>query len=460
MKQLFIEIDEELKFLLNNGTEQTDGHGEALYYFGTIMNPKNALEQIRRNICRHEALYHGIYGNYTIVYRDKLGKWRIFQDFFGGQMFLYYTKRDEKVYISSSVRILRDQFGDLEFNGAVADEFIYNGVLRGPHTLMRGVYKLLPQELICIEGGQIHMEKMEASFTDGEIDTTETLFNQEQRIIHEYIEKMRLCGSSCAAISGGYDSNLLMHLLNREGGWVTAFSCGGARGADETKIARKICDHYPNASLHIAKVDSQILQKLPDLVEILEGSLYERGIFLQYVLAALASETGAKSILLGECADQIFNINTYQERSDAFLMDYIRHPYELGALLVLKKSNLILNFFGISGLYPFADERMIHLAYRTRTQNGVSKEYQKQMCKDIFHPRVSELIKKDPGSTSLCALFDSTEAEDAFMAAVQENNEFYRPDFRISMKYGERESELDYYLCLEYLKLFKERFCR
>ena len=67
MKQLFIEIDEELEFLLNNGTEQTDGHGEALYYFGTIMNPKNALEQIRRNICRHEALYHGIYGNYTIV---------------------------------------------------------------------------------------------------------------------------------------------------------------------------------------------------------------------------------------------------------------------------------------------------------------------------------------------------------------------------------------------------------
>lgn len=459
MKQLFIEIDEKLKFLLNSGTKLSNGHGEVLYYFGSVINPENALEQIRHNVCHHKALYHGIYGNYTILYRDEWGKWRIFQDLMGGQMFLYYTREGSKAYLSSSVCLLRDHLGKLVFNDAVADEFIYNGVLRGPHTLMCGVYKLLPQEFIYIEGGQIHIERMEVAFQKGEVYTTEELFTHEQIIICEYIEKMRSCGGRYAALSGGYDSNLLVHLLNRESDSVTTFSCGGARGADETKSAQKICGHYANASLQIGKVDSQTLRKLPALVEILEGSLYERGIFLQYVLAEMVSKAGARSILLGECADQIFNVNMYRERSDAFLMDYIHHPYELGSLLVLKKSNLIFNAFGVCGLYPFVDERMIALAYITRKQNGVSKEYQKQMCTAVFHPRVSEYIKKDPGSTSLCALFDSVEAEEAFMISVRENNEFYRPDFRISMKYGERESELDYYLCLEYLKLFKAQFC-
>ena len=86
MKQLFIEIDEELKFLLNSGTKLSNGHGEVLYYFGSVMNPENALEQIRHNVCHHKALYHGIYGNYTILYRDEWGKWRIFQDLMGGQI--------------------------------------------------------------------------------------------------------------------------------------------------------------------------------------------------------------------------------------------------------------------------------------------------------------------------------------------------------------------------------------
>ena len=92
-------------------------------------------------------------------------------------------------------------------------------------------------------------------------------------------------------------------------------------------------------------------------------------------------------------------------------------------------------------------------------ENGTSKTRQKEMCRKYFDSRTNRLVDKKPGSTSLCALFRDPSEEEAFIAGVQKSNEFYDPSFRISYKYGPGESELDYYLCLEYLRLFKKIFC-
>ena len=92
-------------------------------------------------------------------------------------------------------------------------------------------------------------------------------------------------------------------------------------------------------------------------------------------------------------------------------------------------------------------------------ENGTSKTRQKEMCRKFFDSRTNRLVDKKPGSTSLCALFRDPSEEEAFIAGVQKSNEFYDPSFRISYKYGPGESELDYYLCLEYLRLFKKIFC-
>ena len=81
------------------------------------------------------------------------------------------------------------------------------------------------------------------------------------------------------------------------------------------------------------------------------------------------------------------------------------------------------------------------------------------MCRKYFDDETNSLVGKNPGSTSLCALFRDSEDEEAFIAKVKETNEFYDPSFRISYKYGPGESELDYYLCLEYLRIFKKIFC-
>lgn len=127
-------------------------------------------------------------------------------------------------------------------------------------------------------------------------------------------------------------------------------------------------------------------------------------------------------------------------------------------MVVLKKSALMLDAFGVTGLCPFICREMQMLGAQTMEENGTSKAQQKQMCVAYFDEETNRLVGKNPGSTSLCSLFADEADEAAFICDVQQNNEFYAPKFRISYKYGPGESELDYYLCLEYLRVFKEVF--
>ena len=198
---------------------------------------------------------------------------------------------------------------------------------------------------------------------------------------------------------------------------------------------------------------------MKEIVEALEGDVYERGVFLQYSLGKLLKENGVRYIMLGEGSDQVFNWNFYVDKVPEYLTNYLDDPYELGIMLVMKKSYMMLAHFGIVGLYPFIHEDMQRLGSKIFKENGTSKIKQKEMCTQFFDDYMNELITKNPGSTSLCALFENKEEEERFIEDVKANNEFYSPTFRISYKYGPGESELDYYLCLEYLKAFKEVFC-
>lgn len=431
--------------------------------FGSVVNSQNVFDKIINNEVKGESLSNGIFGKYTIIYiNHKTQKMIVESDFFGGYKNVYYTKQNEDYYIFSSISCLKSRGFDIKFNYAIVDEFIYNGVIKTKDTLFCGIYKLLPNESIVAESSSIGIVKRSVEFFDNRYELN-NLFITEKDIISEYIEKLQCQDNQeiNITLSSGYDSNFLLHIIENlhSKKKINAFTCGGERGVDETSIAENIAGIYGNVKVNKCVVGNKTLNCLMDIAERLEGAMYERGIFLQYELANTLSVHGVKSILLGECADQVFNFNFYEDKEKQFLMNYIDNPYELGAMLVLKKSSLMLDSFGVVGFYPFTDRRMIDVGYCTRMDNGVSKEYQKKICSQIFNPQIRDLVQKNPGSTSLCSLFGDEEAEHSFIDYVKENNEFYNPSFRISYKYERRESELDYYICLEYLACVKKIFC-
>lgn len=463
MGDFVIQIDEfnRVSFLLNNGgCEQINSH-ERLYYYGCILNNDELRDIAIRNLKENQPVDKELKGYFTLIYMNDDEELDIIQDDFGGGFPVYYTRVADIYYVFSSLKEFK-QLGLMKFelNSQVVDEFIYNGVIKSRDTLVKGIYKLLPKQIIAINEDTIEVKaKKGAEFQSKNIDIQE-LYELEKSIICEYLEFAKNEFDEVSlALSGGYDSNLLLHIAKEKNITANAFSCGGARGVDETMYAKQIGKLYDRVSVTTGLVRANIRNCISDIATRLEGTLYERGVFLQYVLAKLLYESDIKRIVLGECADQVFNENFYNEPRMDFLMDYIHNPFELGSMLVLKKSTMMLKSFGIEGVYPFIDPRMISIGYSVRKHNKTTKEYQKKMCASVIKKEVYKKLEKQGGSTSLSSLFVDDIDEESFIEYVKSKNEFYKPGFRINYKYEKHESDLDYYLCLEYLKAFKTNFC-
>lgn len=434
------------------------------YLYGVVNEPETLCQMATEKESSFLDNRHEIIGAYTLVTVDEAKKrLRLYRSSMGGNKTVYYVTMDDGIYIFSSIKCLKNLGYKCEFNDDrdVVYDFIYNGFIRTKNTLLRGVYKLLADEYIEVDSGELIVKSIPRILANESVVSLDEMYETEKRLINSYIDMtLGLKSDINIAISGGYDSNLILHFLKERGVMVNAFSVGGQRGLDETDVARRLCEYNGNAIFHKGSVGRDILSHMKEIAEALEGDVYERGVFLQFALGKLLMENGVRYIMLGECSDQVFNQNFYVDKVPQFLTNYLDDPYELGIMLVMKKSYMMLAYFGIVGIYPFIHEDMQRLGAKIYKENGTSKIRQKEMCNRYFDDYMNELITKNPGSTSLCALFENKEDEERFVEDVKKNNEFYSPTFRISYKYGPGESELDYYLCLEYLKAFKEVFCK
>ncbi len=463
MRDFIIQIDELNKatFLSNDIEYEKLSSYEDLYYSGCILNKNDLREIILENLEEKQSISNVLKGYFTLIYINGHGKMVIVQDDFGGENFVYYAKIADKFYIFSSLRDFKQlKLMEFELNDQVVYEFIYNGVIKSRDTLVKGIYKLLPKQEIYINRDSIEIhEKKDKELQNVNIGL-DTMYEMEKRIICEYFEFSKNESDEInLTLSCGYDSNLLLHIAKEISLSVHAFSCGGTRGVDETMIAKEIGSLYDAVLVTTSFVKTNIRDCISDIAVRLEGALYERGVFLQYVLARTLHENDVKRIVLGECADQVFNENFYNEPRQEFLMDYIHNPFELGSMIVLKKSTMMLKSFGVRGIYPFIDPEMLQIGFAVRKLNKTTKEYQKKMCAAVLKKEVYDRISKQGGSTSLIALFDDEKDEQDFIEYVKSTNELYKDGFRINYKYGPHESELDYYLCLEYLKAFTKAFC-
>ena len=397
-------------------------------------------------------------GPFLLIRYDKRKKTLLAtQHRFGGPCNFYFCERDGNVLLSTGLQELRQAAGDgFRLNEAMLPHYFYNGFLPGKHTLAAGVFKLPPGVFLEFGPDGPRMERIAFAPPDESPENLEELY---RRTVEGSIQRSTADLTHVdLALSGGYDSNCILFHVRQSLPKipVRAFSVGGVRDVDETQIAAAIAAQYENVTFRRAYVSPATLDALDEIVRCLEGAVYERGIFLQYELAKLLQVNGCRQLVCGECADQVFHARAYAPAPPGtFLYGYADTPWEMAAYVVLKKNALMLRAFGIEGRYPFLDAEMLKLGYRTRQQNGISKEFHKQQCRRNFPPEISVLLTKQGGSTALSPLFP----EDHDCLAQAQNTAFYDPDFRITQKYSREEAVRDYLLSLLYLESFQRQFC-
>ena len=399
-----------------------------------------------------------------ILYIKETGTLIITQHLFGNGKNLYFNCNDNIIYFASSLRELRNVLNQrFKLNVAMLPHYFYNGFLANSHTLVAGVYKLEAATSYIIKSGDIKKKKIEfnenSSDKKGEISDV-LLSSKYKDALNNSIHLLgcRADKTMSLALSGGFDSNCLLYEIRQlfPEKKIQVFSVGGLKGVDETAVDFAISKQYNNVSFYKSLVSPRTLEHLDEIVSTLEGSVYERGIFLQFELSKLLQKYNVTHLICGECADQVFHVNTYKDiPEETFLYGYRETPLQMAVYAVLKKSRMMLEAHGIQGLYPFLAPEMVHVGFESRAINGTTKEFHKMQCRKMLPNSVVELIGKQGGSTDLSTLFsDKFDCEREIQKC-----KYYSEKFMLTQKFDRDEALRDYYLSLLFLESFEKQFC-
>lgn len=428
----------------------------AAFYDG---HPSSRLEAILEESNLESDWMEAFIGPFALILLEKnSGKLLITQHLFGNGKNLYLCKKDDMTCLASSLRELKKIAGiSFKLNEPMLPYYFYNGFLPGNHTLIEGVQKLEAGVCFIMDGHGIHKRALPFTTTD---TAPGSLADEYKNALASSIRDVTrdIMGPVSLALSGGYDSNCILYSMKKR--WpakkINAFSVGGVHGINETEIAAYIAGLYETVNFKAAFVSPDTLEHLDEIVAALEGSVYERGVFLQFELAKLLQSNCVPNLICGECADQVFHQNTYVSiPENTFLFGYLDTPYQMASYVVLQKSRMMMDAFGVDTRYPFLTPQMIAVGYKSRKLNGVTKEFHKAQCKDMFPREVLDSITKQGGATDLASLFP----EGFDCSAKLEKRKYYSADFKLTGKYTHKEAVRDYYVSLLYLESFEKQFC-
>ena len=463
---------EKLYFKIENNILDYDGHLKYedneyiivaegnLYLRDRNISLKQVAAYLREN--KNIADIDGLYS--MIVFNKPNKKIIALQDIFSYIHPLYYSINDNGICIALFLRqVVLDTKMWPCLNRENITEFLYNGFLTDDRCLLSKIKKVPAMHVMIYDdcSRTVSYEKRTYSI--------KTDINDESDYFQLIEENLResLDGKSAIsmALSSGFDSNFLLHCINKikPSCKVNAYTVGAANGNDETQNVKKICSYHSEVTLKIKRVTPNALQSFPQMVYELEDSVFERGIFLQYVLSNYLLENGERSLLLGEGADQILSFEFKTSANPYYFVGIEKHypwvyyPYEMLTYIILKKNGIFLRNRDIRAYYPFLKANFIRGVSKFRKMNGTNKEHYKAYIANSVGKEVGEILIKRPGSTNLSTLFNHKNQR---LLDVAKQSYLYDLLPRQPDRDSGNEVELDNCLKVFFLMIFEEIFCK
>ena len=363
-----------------------------------------------------------------IIYNIKENTLFFSQDINGDSVPIYYHINNNEIIISNRL-VNITTIKQFKINKDIVSTFIKKGFIPNKNTLVDGVFKIVPKSnlLIDLKSKKEQTQKKKLIYKKIKDKNNALYIKDFEKIVKDNEKNKKIL----TTLSSGYDSNFIFKFLTKDN--LKAFTVGGVVGTDETKIVKYNLQKYSNVNLTTAYVSEKTLDRYPELVYELEGLLYERGIFLQYVLVNKLKENNSESTVLyaGVGADQIFSYEYYKKYYSLYnIIKYIgkllkksllidelnniktkggimhnKHAFDFISYIIIKKNGILLNKYGIEYCYPFLNRNIINYGYSNRYKNIFSKKSHIQACQKIIDKDVLKNVHKIGGSTDQNALF-------------------------------------------------------
>lgn len=236
---------------------------------------------------------------------------------------LYIDRRDGRFAFSSEMKaLLRTHDRVPTVNQAALLRHLVYLWSPGDATIAEGVTKLLPGQVLCRQADGTETTHF---FADPGLPTveksqvdTETAAKQVAQAIEMAVERQLLSDVPVGAfLSGGLDSSSVVAFASkklRENGQgdMPCFSIEirGSTGEDEgitddLPYARRVADHL-GVKLHIVEVDSGIVDRLAELVYLMDEPNSDPAPLNSLLISELAREKGIKVLLSGTGGDDVF----------------------------------------------------------------------------------------------------------------------------------------------------------
>ena len=388
----------------------------------------------------------GVY--FVLIYDEKQESVYLAQSEFGCPIPVYYAKMRDKFVFGTSLKLLLREAGiERKFDmPSVRDFMSYSEIIPNERTLVEGVEKLVTQRnmTVDIRSRQCHFcsfspPAKQMTYDDAEHHLLDSIRNQVEKMARHLRTP-----DYTLTLTGGWDSNLMLSFLNGRGaGRVRAVTINGGGITNEIPAVQHSLQFYPKDRVeHFTyTMDNSIFAMLPNIVWILEGYMFQSGMFLRYALSALIRDIGSRSVFLGSGADPILNTDmgpggevVYEPYPDpsvsagmkelkktirnslirSFVGDVyfairrerkenwirrkclrsgFRERYNIQIEYNMKMHELMLNGFGLQGLYPFINRDTTSCARVLRPRNR-SKSLYKQKVREHLGPDISSVLKK------------------------------------------------------------------
>lgn len=172
------------------------------------------------------------------------------------------------------------------------------------HTFFKGIYRVMPGEIVCINQGGVKKETYwQPQFGNESFDPVKLL-----RLISNAVSfRLDLIGNKpfTSYLSGGIDSSSITMLAKPEECFSGYYSEDGYSEMDYINaVMRKVDRPYSNNPIKIKEYD--FMQQLRNLPLILPNPCAGLGVIPQMMIAQEASKSGYKYSFTGEGGDEVF----------------------------------------------------------------------------------------------------------------------------------------------------------
>lgn len=152
------------------------------------------------------------------IYNLKESKWLLARDRFGEKPLFYYQKEGYLSFSSEINSLLKDKNIRRVLNLNVLDDYISNGIVAEPQTLLNDIYSLEPGHFLSIQDSKVSIkEYFKLNYdVDNSIKDTEECLELIRPVLIKAVKSQMVSDVSFGAfLSGGIDSSSIVSLLQQ-----------------------------------------------------------------------------------------------------------------------------------------------------------------------------------------------------------------------------------------------------